>query len=620
MSEYERTPVSWQNLGTDYVKEFKIHGVGTDHRIYVCDFAHSSSWKLASKGSIKDIAISGMFVYGVGMNDCVYRQYLYSMDSNSPWTRMSSPGVTKICLWEGGQTSTSTGGSIIYGLSPDGKIHKQDTKAMNTSSEWTPCSPSGPWHDIAVTSSFPEPSMIYALDAEGYIYKLAINNLGKEENWSKLKKGGDVKAFTIYGCDENEPEVFVVRDGGKVFRCDLWGVENSKYSEWFELTTPNMLSVAISALETRIPLTRYIQMKDVTPVGDHSFRVLRDCPYHRQKREDIFDMSRGAAAGSIVRSFDHDSDWLTVHLEKIFVFEHTENWRDVLPEKFEEFGLKPEDAISVLDADQFGVLNIWKDGKPEIRPAFKHDEQERILEGTPVKDLDDKDHFGKSIWPLTIEKVATSEIQMFSMSHNCNTRRTLCFPLVPLKWHTSEWGVDDSWWEDGGDFDFSKLEGYFNRQNQVRGPFLRGNMWHEKFLREADLTILTKRTTWHTWDEISENPFIVSDILKDEGNYPVLFFGRVDSGAHMGLVKVFEKFDLNGDNFLDFCEIQKLFVAINPGTFGELDEGSWSKVFEKCDSNRDGRVTCQEMIDVLLASQQADTALAHLGLAAASKT
>merc|ERR1719183_2422420 len=76
-----------------------MYGVGMNNRIYkqrLSTMNPNSGWTLASRGSVKGIATGGNTMYGVGMNNRIYKQTLSTMHPDSGWTMSSRPAVQAI--------------------------------------------------------------------------------------------------------------------------------------------------------------------------------------------------------------------------------------------------------------------------------------------------------------------------------------------------------------------------------------------------------------------------------------------------------------------------------------------------------------------------------------------
>ena len=80
-----------------------VYGVGMDQRIYkqkLNTMTPDSAWTLASKGKVTAIAIRGDTIYGVGVNNRIYMQKLSSMTPDSAWTQTNKGSITAIAISE----------------------------------------------------------------------------------------------------------------------------------------------------------------------------------------------------------------------------------------------------------------------------------------------------------------------------------------------------------------------------------------------------------------------------------------------------------------------------------------------------------------------------------------
>eukprot|EP00931_Biecheleriopsis_adriatica_P048989 TRINITY_DN28328_c0_g1_i1.p1 TRINITY_DN28328_c0_g1~~TRINITY_DN28328_c0_g1_i1.p1 ORF type:complete len:539 (+),score=29.94 TRINITY_DN28328_c0_g1_i1:55-1671(+) len=239
------------------------YAIGDNHRIYrqmIQEMPPGNKWEMCSKGDVKGIAIAGNIVYAVGLNNCVYKQYVLSMHTTSTWTRISGPGVVRICVDDSGSSTFVHGsGSTIYGVGVDGRIYKQDLPSMTTSSEWVLCSPSGPWIDICVGAKYPYQPCMWALGQDEAIYKLDIKHLGTDnESWYKLRapaQGFRSIAFVenlveriVGALDRDKPHLFAVGPHKTVVFSEAQNAMLSR-KEWQVISGPSVICAAIVTRE-----------------------------------------------------------------------------------------------------------------------------------------------------------------------------------------------------------------------------------------------------------------------------------------------------------------------------------------------------------------------------------
>ena len=85
------------------ISDDTVYGVGMDQRIYkqkLNTMTADSAWTTASKGKVTAIAIRGDTIYGVGVNNRIYMQKLSSMTPDSAWTQTNKGSITAIAISE----------------------------------------------------------------------------------------------------------------------------------------------------------------------------------------------------------------------------------------------------------------------------------------------------------------------------------------------------------------------------------------------------------------------------------------------------------------------------------------------------------------------------------------
>jgi hypothetical protein len=146
-----------------------IYGISIDNCVYKQDLqklAPDSHWTKASAGSMKSITIDGDAIYGVGTDLNVWKQKLSTMTLDTGWDQAGGCCVSQITAHDG----------KIYGIGTDHRIYYQVANRMTHRTRWIEAS-KGSVQSIAIRGD-----TIYGV-INGTVYDQRLSSMTPDSEW-----------------------------------------------------------------------------------------------------------------------------------------------------------------------------------------------------------------------------------------------------------------------------------------------------------------------------------------------------------------------------------------------------------------------------------------------------
>jgi hypothetical protein len=150
-----------------------------------------SVWKVASAGDVTSIAIHAKTIYGVGLDNKLYKQDVDEMSLASSWTLAAEGDMISIAIYRG----------TIYGVGTDNKVYTQRLREMTTSSSWTLIS-AGDVLNIAINAG-----TMYAVRTDNKVVMQALDTMTTSSPWMTTSAGDVLDIVVKEGTQNFKSEV-----------------------------------------------------------------------------------------------------------------------------------------------------------------------------------------------------------------------------------------------------------------------------------------------------------------------------------------------------------------------------------------------------------------------------